>query len=136
MNFTEPVQDQFTDEALDAICLEGSVCTYALEDLRLEEISPDDHRVSLIIPVHRDEVHILHHHPELPGEGQPEDGIVFFLIGPYWVLALWGGLSWKPGSEPTGCSLCFSKASPESMFGSGGKNNVRGCTSLIKRKLL
>ena len=105
MNFTEPVQDQFTDEALDAVCLEGPVCAYALEDLHLEEISPDDHCVSLIIPVHRDEVRILHRHPELPGEGQPEDSIVLFLIGPYWVRALWGWLVlgariWTPGVVP------------------------------------
>ena len=87
---TEPLQVQFTDEAFDAVCLKDAVCTSVLKDLLLEEICFDDHRVSLLVPVHRGEGCILHDHPELPGEGQPEDGVVLFLVGCYWVRALWG----------------------------------------------
>ena len=48
------------------------------------------HCVSLVIPVHRGEGHIFHNHPELPGEGESEDDVVLFLIGHFWVWALWG----------------------------------------------
>ena len=119
MNFTEPVQDQFTDEALDAVCLEGPVCAYALEDLHLEEISPDDHCVSLIIPVHRDEVRILHRHPELPGEGQPEDSVVLFFDSRSGFGPCGDRFSWEPRSGLSGWSPCFTKTSPEFTFASG-----------------
>ena len=59
------------DETLDSVCLKDDLCASVLEDLPLEEICLNDHHVSLIIPVHRGEGHILHDHPELPGEGQP-----------------------------------------------------------------
>ena len=89
MDFTELIQVQFTDKTLDAVCLKDPVHTSALEDLCLEEICLDDHCVSLV-PVHTGEGCILHNHPELPGEGQPEDGVVLFLVGCFWVWALWG----------------------------------------------
>ena len=88
-DFPEPVQVQFTDEALDAVCLKDLVHASALEYLYLEEICLDDHCISLIVPVHRGEGCILHNPPELPGEGQPEDGIVLFLFGHFRVQALW-----------------------------------------------
>ena len=78
------------DEALDAFCLKDLVLTSALEDLCLEEICLDDHHVSLIIPAHRGEGRIFHDPPELPGEGQPEDGVVLFLVGHFWLWALSG----------------------------------------------
>lgn len=61
----------------------------ALEYLHLEEICLNDHCISLIVPVHRGEGRILHNPPELPGEGQPKDGIVLF-VGHFWVWDLWG----------------------------------------------
>lgn len=90
MDFTELIQVQFTDETLDAVCLEDLVQASALEDFHLGEIYFDD----LIVPACRSEGCILHDPPELPGEGQPEDGIVLFLSC-FWVQALWGGLSWR-----------------------------------------
>ena len=81
-DFTETLQVKFTDEALDAVCLEDLVCTSALEDLCVEEICLNDHHVSLVIPVHRGEGVILHDPPKLPGKGQHEDGC-------FWVWALW-----------------------------------------------
>ena len=75
-------------KTLHAVCLPDTVCASVLEDLHLEEICPDDHRVSLVVPVHRGKCCILHNPPELPGEGQPEDSIVFFLVGHFWVWAL------------------------------------------------
>ena len=77
------------------LSVEDPVCAPMLEDLHLEEICLDDHHVSLIVPVHRGEGCILHDHPELPWEGQPEEGIVLFLIGCFWVQALSG---WVVGS--------------------------------------
>lgn len=77
------------------LSVEDPVCAPTLEDLHLEEICLDDHHVSLIVPVHRGEGCILHDHPELPWEGQPEEGIVLFLIGCFWVQALSG---WVVGS--------------------------------------
>ena len=32
---------------------------------------------------------MLYDHPELPGEGQPEDSVVLLLVGCFWVRALW-----------------------------------------------
>ena len=61
----------------------------ALEYHYLEKICLDDHCISLIVPVHRGEGCILHNPPELPGEGQPKDGVVLFLFGHFWVRALW-----------------------------------------------
>ena len=56
------------DETLHTVCLEDPVCASVLEDLHLEEICLDDHRVSLVVPVHRGEGHILHDPLELPGK--------------------------------------------------------------------
>ena len=84
------------NESLNAVCLEDPVCTSVLEDLRLEEICLDDYRVSLIVPVHRGEGRILHDHPELSWEGQPEEGIVLFLIGCFWIQALSGQVVGSP----------------------------------------
>ena len=87
MDFPELIQVQFTDETLDAVCLEDLVHASALEDLHPEEIFFDDHHVFLIVPARRSEGRILHDPPELPGKGQPED---VFLLGHFWVQALWG----------------------------------------------
>lgn len=90
MDFPELIQVQFTDETLDAVCLEDLLHASALEDLHPDEIYFNDHHVFLIVPARRSEGRILHDPPELPGEGQPEDGIVLFLLGRFWVQALWG----------------------------------------------
>ena len=75
--------------------------------------------------MHRGEGRILHDHPELPGKGQPEDGVVLFLVGCFWVWALWGGgLSWEPGSRLSGWSPCFAKTSPEYTFALGKNGGV------------
>ena len=125
MDFTELIQFQFTDETLDAVCLKDPAHTSALKDLCLEEICLDDHCVSLVVPVHRGEGHILHDYPELPGEGQPEEGVVLFLVGCFWVWALWrGGLSWEPKSRLSGWSPCFAKTSSEYTFASGKNGGV------------
>ena len=73
---------------LDAVCLEDPVHNSALEDLCLEEICLDDHCVSLVVLVHRGKDHMLYDHPELPGEGQPEDSVVLLLVGCFWVCTL------------------------------------------------
>ena len=59
-----------------AVCLKDLVHASALEYHYLEKICLDDHCISLIVPVHRREGCILHNPPELPGEGQPKDGVV------------------------------------------------------------
>ena len=119
MNFTEPIQVRFMDEGLDAVCLEDPAHASALEDLRLEEICLNDHHVSLVDPAHRGEGRILHDHPELPGEGQPEDSVVLFFDSRSGFGPCGDRFSWEPRSGLSGWSPCFTKTSPEFTFASG-----------------
>lgn len=86
-----------------------------------EEICFSDHRVSPLLQC-RDDGCILTH-PELLGEGQPEDGIVLILVGRFWVWALWGQVVFGACIWALGWSPCFSKATPENPHLDPGRNH-------------
>lgn len=114
--FAESIEVQLANETLQAVCFEDPLCTSPLKNFPLEEILLDDHGVSIIVPAHRLECVFLHHHPKL-------SLWLSSVLTTDWFRSSGGELTWEPGSWLTAWSLCLSKTSLESGFGSGEELN-------------
>ena len=121
MDFTEPIQLQFTDETLDAVCLKDLVHTSVLGEicLCLEEICIYD-TVSLS-SFQCTEVKATSSTITQSFLGRESLRMMLFSssLGISGFGPCGGGLSQRPGSGVSGWSPCYCKASPESTFGSG-----------------